>query len=344
MSHRQIQRAFAGVAAFVVLLGAAQPVGATPDPFTDDSVPVNTRVDQFGQDVNKPTFDVPVVALSYYELTVDEVMTVTVAGFKSRIVTIALCGNKALRGSSDCNVLESEGLGLEGDGSAKLARLPAAAPPVPCPCVVRVTSSGSSEVAVADVTLIGHPVADLVEPAGYGASLSVAMSAEPASAGAAAWVRSSLGGRTVYDVTVTIKNPLDRVVDGVTITGTVGRDSDDVIAALEFGSPGIIGAGQTWEETVRVELPAPVFGKVEWDLDVANAGPTVGAADTTSHLPGLLLIAAAFLATDVAILLVRFRRRRRRQGQGVVLEQGVRQEHEWAPAHRVPDTRPLVVV
>jgi hypothetical protein len=313
----------------ITMLGVAQPVGATPD-----SAPDEVREDQFGQDVNRPTFDAPTMALNKYEFALNEVVTVTVAGFTSRIVTISVCGNKALRGSSDCNTLESEGLGLDGDGRAKLARLPAVAPPAPCPCVIRVTSNSNSEVAVADVTLVGHPVAELVEPAGFDSSLVVTMSAEPASNGALGWARSSLGGSTDYDVTVVIRNESDRVVDGVTLTGAVGRSAEDVIASLRFGSPGLIGAGQTWQETVRVDLPAPVFGDAQWNLDVAAAGFTISASDNTSHVPGLLLVAIPLLAVDIVFLLVRRRRRRSHRGQA----DGV-----WAPAsHDAPDSQALV--
>lgn len=308
-------RLAAAVASCVAVFAIAVPVDASPDRDggADDSIEIEQDVDGDGvdADVSAPSFDAPIVALNRYSVNVDEVVTVTVAGFQSRVVTISICGNKGLRGSTDCNVQGSEGLGLDGDGTAKLARMPAAAPPVPCPCIVRVASTGTAEVATADITLVGHPTGELVQPEGFTLEpLDVTLDVERASSGFMGSLSSGLGGATTYDVTVRVTNPSEVAVERVSVSGSVGRSEGDVMRSLQLGAPGSIGPGETWEGTTTAELPAPVYGGARWSVDVANAGLTVTAKESTSHTPILLFLAVLVLAADLIWLTIRAIRRR----------------------------------
>ena len=62
------------------------------------------------------------------------------------------------------------------------------------------------EIAIAPITLIGHPVAPIVETPGQQGALDVTISAQAAPPGLFARARSSMGGPATYEVTVTVKN------------------------------------------------------------------------------------------------------------------------------------------
>ncbi len=248
----------------------------------------------------------PSVELDRYEFEPDDVVILTIAGFEARAVTVTVCGNDGRRGSSDCNMTASEGVGLDGNGGSQLVQMPVAAPPVACPCIVRVSSQNNDEIAVAAITLIGHPIGMVVGGPTPSQALVTSIVAERADTGALDWLRSSLGSATEYDVTVTVRNGSTVAVGRIAINASVGRGDGDIQRTLVVEPPPEIGPGETWEQVVRAELPAPVYGNAEWRIDVSGGGPTVTATDVTSHIPGLLILHLAVLVVDVIVLAVRF--------------------------------------
>lgn len=262
-----------------------------------------------------PDFAAPTVVLSRYEANPGDVLDVTIAGFTSRVVTVTVCGNRGLRGSSDCDMTASESAKMNEDGSSRVAKLTISAPPTPCPCIVRVSSPTNDQVATAELVIVGHPIAEPVASESVASPLAASIDVERASAGSMAWLRSSLGGSTPYDVHISIRNTSTSPVDRVAVSGTANGGGGDVRARIEAANPGTIGPGETWERTVRVALPAPVLGNSTWRVDVSSAAPTVTALDDTSHLPGLLILLTVALAVDLLALAARFARRRWSSGR-----------------------------
>lgn len=257
----------------------------------------------------EPDFAAPVVLMSEYELRDGDTVDLTIAGFTSRVVTVSVCGNRALRGSSDCNMTASESVLMKEDGSSVVFPLEISPPPTPCPCLIRVSSPSNDQVASAEFTLVNHgvaePVGSLERPVALAASLTV----EDVSEGFGTWLRSSLGGATAYEATLRVRNSSTDRVEGVAVSGSVSARGDDSTALIDLPDPGMIEAGATWERSVRVELPAPVFGSAEWRVIVSGPGPTVTATDSTSQIPGVLVLLALVLSLDVLWLLVRQIRR-----------------------------------
>lgn len=280
----------------------------------------------------------PIVTLDRYEMAPGERVVMTIDGFAATSVTISVCGNEARRGSSDCNMTESTGRTLDRDGSSTMLELPIAAPPVPCPCLVRVSSPGNDEVAVAPITLIGHPVGEIVDGSVEDEPLSVAVEVRRAPVDLLGSVTSALGGATTYEVTVVVTNRSTGTFGNVSVSGFAGRDEDDVLTSLDLSDPGELAAGQRWEETVEAELPAPVFGAAEWRVSASGAGPTVTAAAATRHVPVLLLVLAAVFVVDLMLLTWRLVARRRRRS-------ATRREEVDAPSHGEPldDREPELV-
>ena len=257
-----------------------------------------------------PAANGPSVTLSDTRVRPDEFVIVTIDGFTARSVTISVCGNQGLRGSADCNMAASDGLGLDRDGSSTQAQMPLAAPPVPCPCVVRVASSLTDEVATTPVTLVGHPVAPVVAPEALGTPVEIEMLAVPQHDGWASAVRSSLGGPTSYVVTVTVTNRSSVAIDDLSLSGQAVNDGD-FLTALELDRPGRLGAGDSFSQQVEVELPAWSFGEVTWSVTVIGpGGPRTVMGDTSSR-PTLLVVAIVLLVLDVMVVVTRFLVRRR---------------------------------
>lgn len=264
----------------------------------------------------QPSTSGPVVTLDRTEVAPDDLVVLTIDGFAARVVTMSVCGNEARRGSVDCNMIASKGLRLDGDGTATVAQMGVATPPAGCPCVIRVSSTNSDEVAVAPITLIGHQI----EPVVGGPSLddplvAVTISARAAPRGLLGWIRSNLGGRVNYEVTVTAKNITTELLHQVTVFGSVGRNANDELASLALDDPGEIAAGQTWKQVVSVEVPALSLGSLEWRVVASGAGPSVTTTSATRHRPVLLLLLAMALVIDLSVLAIRRRMRRRRASE-----------------------------
>lgn len=249
----------------------------------------------------------PTVSLDVYEVAPGDQIVVTIDGFDARGVTISVCGNEARRGSADCNMPQSEGRGVQQDGTPTLAALPVYAPPVPCPCVVRVSTSTNDQVAVVPITIIGHPVAPVVNPdAPDRVPLDISVVANASNGGFSDVVRSSLGGASHYEVTVTVRNRSTDRVGGIGLTGSAGRNADEQLLTLDLGTPDLLEAGETWQETIPAEIPALTFGDVEWQVTATSSGPSVTATDTTESIPWLLWLFGVILVVDLLLLLVRF--------------------------------------
>jgi len=255
----------------------------------------------------------PVVILDRDEIVPGDRVGLSIDGFDAVNVTISVCGNEARRGSVDCNMFASEGLRLDTDGTSTIAQIPIAAPPAPCPCVIRVSSRTNDEIAVAPIVLTGHPVAPVTEGSTLSNLLAVSITARAAPEGLLARGKASLGGAATYEVTVTVKNRSTVTLRQVSLAGSAGR-SDDDLAVLVLDDPGVIAAGQTWQQVVDVEVPAPSLGSIEWRLAASGAGATVTATDVTRQRPLLLMGMVMLLVLDLGVLAIR-RTVRRRAGR-----------------------------
>jgi hypothetical protein len=233
---------------------------------------------------------------------------VSIQNFESAWVTVVVCGNEARRGAGDCAM--PAGRGIETRlGEPSMLELTVAAPPVPCPCVVRAVGRDTTELAVAPFEVVGHPVADVVE----GQSLEglvdtdLQVVASPDSFLGAA--RSSLGGATRYLVTVAVRNRSSQPLTAVRVAGDARRGGE-VVARLELGTPSAIPPGQTWRTTIAVEIGAVSIGEVQWQVVTSGAGPSTTTVVATNHQPLLLLAAAVLVVVCFALLGFRFLSRR----------------------------------
>lgn len=255
----------------------------------------------------------PSVELDRTSLVLGDDVVVTVSGFENRTVSVSVCGNEARRGTVDCDLRGSAGLQLNADLSPTTIQIVVRRPPAPCPCVVRVASRSNDEIALAPVQIRGVPTEPVEGGTTPEESLEVTVHAQPADVGVVARSKSLLGGSTVYDVTVTVKNrslvPLSRVA----LAASVSRGGDDDLAVVPVSDPGSLEPGATWQQVVRASIPSPSIGTLRWEATASGAGPSVTATSTTEQRPWLLAAVLSLLVVDVLFLGLRARSRRRRQ-------------------------------
>ncbi len=257
----------------------------------------------------------PSVTLDKTALAPGERVGVTIDGFKARYVTLSICGNAAVRSSSDCNLTASEGLGLDRDGSSTFRTIPVATPPTTCPCVLLASSSDFKEVATAPFELIGHPVGPVVG-SNTDRSLTVTVDARRGSGGVVSSLRSALGGPTTYDVTVRVQNVSTVTAEAVTLDSVVtGRGSRDLVDMGEVVVP-TLAPGATWQQDMTARVPAPVFGTIAFETSASGAGPAVASTASATYIPYLLiLLLIIFIIDNTAMAWLWVTKRRERQAQ-----------------------------
>jgi hypothetical protein len=253
--------------------------------------------------------DGPRVTLDRVDVGIGEPIIATVTGFTSQQVTVAVCGNLAKRGSADCNMPLAQSERVRDDRAATLTQVFAEAPPMPCPCLVLAYSPTTDEFAVASINLIGHPTAPVVDPEGA-ALVEVEVSARRAGGGVLGWARSSLGGPTIYEVTVSVRNVSTGPLDDIELQGSAVHRFDDDAAILELEPPPApLEPGQTWEQTVEAEVHPPAAGRYAWTVVASGAAAPVTASTPTSNVPVLLYLFAIALVVDLVVIVWRLRRR-----------------------------------
>lgn len=273
-------------------------------------------VDAGAQDAARPTVTVDRAAMRPGEQVV-----VTLTGWQASVVTLSVCGNQAARGSSDCNMVASEGIRRNRDGSVTSRDFVVVAPAAPCPCVLRVSTATNDEVAITPIDLIGHPTGPIVLPATR-PRLQVSVHARKVPRGVLQGVRAALGGPTPYDVTVTVRNPSTLQFDHVVVAGSAHRGGNGDVTPLELPLPGPLGPGQSWTHTVRSTVPAPVFGTFAWEITASGAGPSVTTTASERNTPfGLLVVLVVLVVDVIAIVWRRMRRRRASKSDEGVHEQ-----------------------
>lgn len=240
-----------------------------------------------------------------------EAVLVTLSGWESVAVTVAVCGNLARRGSLDCDVRSAEGMTLGAGGGNGSVQLFVTAPPAPCPCVVRAASATYDEMATAAFEVIGAPVATVVEPEDPGPLVAVSLEARRAQPGLAAAARAALGGPVAYEVTVSVRNLTDGELAGIQVAGVAASRFDDAAASFVLRPPERLAPRATWRHRVQVEVPAPSIGELRWEVVASGAGPAVPAEHHTTNTPLALLALVAVLVVDLAVIAWRFASRQR---------------------------------
>jgi hypothetical protein len=286
-----------------------------------DTVPASTTLDTIppGGSAAPVTTESP-VALTGPTVTVTPLsakvggrVLFTAKGFRSGAITATVCGNNALRGSVDCDQPHAVSMGLP-PGQQASEYVVVAHPPMPCPCVIRVTSDTGDEVATTPLKVIGHKVAPLVAPPPANVDnslLQLTITAVEVPQGVWKGALAGLGGSLTYDVVVSVQNKTDANLHDLVASGAVGRDANDTVQAFDLAQIPPLPPGFVWRQKMRITLPAPTIGDYHWRLSVSHNGVPVTQDLVTRHRPWLLIVLVLFIIADVAALVIRGRLRAR---------------------------------
>jgi hypothetical protein len=251
----------------------------------------------------------PQVTVEPDTVTVGDRLTVQLAGWPAGNVLIELCGNRGAGGSTDCAVASSVQTHVPDSGAAA-AVLPVAAPPVPCPCAVRVRDLPGAVTAAAPIAVAGAPTG-AVDPREPG-SLPGGGGAPQRGAGgesqvtdvsvSGGWSWPALfGGPARRTVTFTVDNPGGTPVTEPQLMLLLGR-GDHPTAPVDAPDLESVPPGGHRTYQVPVTLPAPTFGTYTVRGEVAGAAFL---AETTTYPWGLTIALAALVAATVLFRLLR---------------------------------------
>lgn len=252
----------------------------------------------------------PSVTVDAGPVSIGQRVSVTVTGFPAgRAVSVSLCGNEARRGSVDCDLPGSVAFPISKFDDVHVTTFPIGTPPVPCPCVLKVTNAPSNDVAFAPIVIKAFPTAPIMDNESS-EPLVLDVRVQRAGQNLFAWLRSFVGGPTPYDLRVTVRNRTSSPVDGVKVRARAGRSRTDQSRRVSLPVPSSLAGGQTWEHSSRVTLSAPVIGRFYWSVTAVGDGAFAHTSRRTRDQPIGLFVLGAALVGDLGWIITRKLRRR----------------------------------
>jgi hypothetical protein len=216
---------------------------------------------------------------------------------------VVLCGDLALAGSADCDMLHARVAGTDGQGHFA-TELSVALPPSLCPCVIQASSLALPSAITTPITLVGAPSSAPrgVTPTAV-TKLKVKVSLD-GSGPALSWFGAQPKRTLLLDVT----NPGTVAISPV-MELHVGKGSNPATSAP---SPdlGTLAPGETRTYKIPVELDAFAIGSYTASGTIKGAGDPVTFKASTGTFPWGLL-AGGLVVIQLVLLAIRDRARRR---------------------------------
>jgi sortase A len=240
---------------------------------------------------------------------------VKLEGWPKGPVTISLCGNEARRASADCDLATSFAAVVPETGNV-VAILPAATPPVGCPCVVRVTTNGNDFVRAVPIDLPGVPVVTPEQrPPALGAVPSAQLVVvtdlvQDPDASVGDRVLALFGGPVRRILVLTVRNAGTLPMRNLSVTGAIGA-SPSSGASIALPPIGVLEPGEERTHRVPVTIAAPAVGTFVAHGTVFGTESPVAFETATESRPWGLAALAMVAFVIVVRRIVRKRRRRR---------------------------------
>ena len=246
-------------------------------------------------------------------------------GWPAGTLTVGVCGNGARRGSQDCAVTGDEAVAARGAGPVDVD-LVVAAPPVPCPCVVRATSVSGDLVRSAPLTVIGVPSGPALTAGGPAPASRLDVEAT-ISRPPAAWLGASLAafaGPAPRTLTLVLRNNGAVPLTGLRVVAQVGREGGSGSPLPPIAVPVIAARARVVLRT-RADLAAPAVGVYEVHGTIYGLAAPVEFRAGTSNEPWAIELLVPVLLLVAAQRVRRRERARRRQSEPDARMEGARQ-------------------
>lgn len=240
----------------------------------------------------------------------ERVVLVTAEWPPNAIVTGVVCGNAGVRGSIDCTPSKGASVIVRPGSEARLGMV-LAVPPMPCPCLIRLTDRSGTKV---DVPLRLLGVAEAA-PVGSGTLPSlVDVDAElvPRRRGLIERIRGVLGGPRHWSLVVTVQSKVESPIEDVAVTAALGRRTG-AGRTLENPDPITLPPGGERRFVVPVETEAPLFGRYVVSGTVYAGRDSMPFSARTTVIPWGVMVVLALVLVVVGVLIAS-----RRLGAGTV--------------------------
>jgi len=224
------------------------------------------------------------------------------------IVNVAVCGNDANNGSSDCDIVNGRVVGVSSRGTFGVS-LVVGQPPAPCPCVVRSESQTSAEVVTFGIEITGAPVLSEDQQFQVPVPDRQLVIDNARIDGRGPWY-SYVGGQAKRDVVFTVENIGDVTVRNAAITLSLGKGPNPkgFVKAPDIGE---LKPGESRTYSVPINLPIFALGTYGVQGQIPGFTDPVRFRAETSHVPWGL-VALPFLVL-IQVLLIATRNRLRRK-------------------------------
>lgn len=243
----------------------------------------------------------PLVQVTPAETAPGGAVHVELDGWPESVVTAQVCGNGARRGSSDCDQIGGESIRIPVSGHENL-RVRVQAPPVGCPCVVRVSTVRGEVVRTVPISVAGIPDGvDLAPAQVTPAATALRVRATVAGPGGPlGTVGRALGVVSRRTLVLSVRNGSSIPATDLRLAGSVGRPGragTPLSAVLPTIEPGAVGTAR-----VPFGLPFPASGPVEVRGVVAGLDVPIPVVVTTTSDPWLAELGLPVLLLVVARL------------------------------------------
>lgn len=226
------------------------------------------------------------------------------------VARVEVCGNAALNLSADCDLPGGVSAGVGADGSFSML-LGISNPGVPCPCVVRVTTAGSTLEAKQTIHIVGLPVEDptIALPADPADTLEVGQPRLVRDTSWTTWFGASSQMTLLFSVRNIGSTPLANVP--LSMVFGKGEDPTGFVASPDIGA---LNVGEATIVSLPVAIPALAWGTYKVKGTAGAPGRALGFETRTSFHPWGL-VALAVLLAQLLLLLIRNRLRDRNTPQ-----------------------------
>ncbi len=224
------------------------------------------------------------------------------------VLNVMICGNEALNGTSDCDIVNGRVIGVSSRGTFGVS-LAVGQPPVPCPCVVRAESQTAPELVTFVLTINGAPELSADEQFQVPVPDRQLAISNARIDGNGPWY-SYFGAPAKRKVVFTVDNIGEVTVRNAAISLSIGKGPNPkgFVAAPDLGE---IKPGESRTFAVDVELPVMAIGTYGVQGNIPGFADPVRFRTETSQVPWALTALPLLILGQVALLTMRNRLRRK---------------------------------
>lgn len=272
-----------------------------------------------------PATEAPAATILRTDWVVGEKMRVQGTNWPEGKAIVQVCGNAAVNGTNDCDVVGTRSFGV-GKNHSFTGQILVGAPPAPCPCVVLVGTNFHEQVVLIPITIKDQPLLSGTPTADPNAGLTTLSLSSSFVRGD--WWRDAVGISPARIMTVTVTNTGERPTGNGVVDITVGKENPPTgfAASISFES---LDPGESTSVAAKFAVDSFAYGTYNMAARVTTPAAGGQITEQTSTFPGylLVLLILAILVIDL-IWMTKVRRRRHMFATAEAAATAAREAHE----------------